>query len=310
MQISVVIPVYESTVLEELAARLEAVLTARGDDYELIFVDDGSPSPGTWPTLERLARQRPRVRAIRLTRNFGQQAATLCGLQAARGDRVVTIDDDLQHQPEDLPRLLEPADVDLVFGQFPNRRHRLWKRLASRAKGFFDRILLGKPTHIQLTSYRVLSRAVVDGVLTARTPHPFLPALLFHVSRQAVGVNVDHAPRSQGQSGYTLRRLIAVFSNLVLNNSSFLLRLVGQVGLVFAAVSFVIAGVVIYRRLASGVSVQGWTSIFATLLLIGGLLLVSVGVIGEYLIRIIASTEGRPAYFVRTRAGFEAQPDV
>jgi dolichol-phosphate mannosyltransferase/undecaprenyl-phosphate 4-deoxy-4-formamido-L-arabinose transferase len=305
MLVSVVVPVYNSTVLEELARRIDAVFQALPEHrYELIFVDDFSPHPEVWPTLTRLAREREAVRAVQLTRNFGQQPATLCGLGVARGDVVITLDDDLQHSPEDIPKLLALADKDIVIGQLVESRHSPLRRLASRVKGFFDRILIGKPGNIRLSSFRLLSRTVVDGVLKIRTPHPFLPALMFHVSQDVAGVPVEHGPRREGKSGYTLWKLLRLFSNLLINNSSLVLRLVGWIGILFSILSFVLAGIVVYRKLVHAIAVQGWASLFAALLLIGGLLLFSVGVVGEYLIRIIEASEARPTYFVRRRLGF------
>lgn len=304
MFVSVVIPVYNSTVLEELALRIDETLSGLPDArYELIFVDDFSPSPETWPTLERLAGERSAIRAIQLTRNFGQQAATLCGLQESRGDVVITMDDDLQHAPEDIPKFLALTSWDIVIGQFDRRQHHLFRRLASRAKGYFDRIILGKPKGIQMSSFRMLSRIVVEGVLSIRTPHPFLPALMFHVSKNVKGVRVGHESRRAGRSGYTLWKLIRVFSNLMINNSSLVLRLVGNIGLLFAGISFLMAALVIYQKVAHGISVQGWASLLATQLLLGGLLLFSVGIVGEYLIRIIESSERKPTYFIRRRVG-------
>lgn len=303
--VSIVIPVYGSPVLEELADRVDAVFRDRPeDDYEIVFVDDRSPDPRIWLTLERLAQERERVKAIQLTRNFGQQAATLCGLREARGEVAITLDDDLQHDPRDIPKLLAHANHDIVIGQFERRRHSLFRRAMSRIKGFFDQALIGKPRSIQLSSFRLLGRTVVDGILSIRTPHPFLPALMFHVSKDVVGVPVGHAARREGRSGYTLRKLFRVFSNLLINNSSLVLRLVGGVGIFFAVISFLLAALVVYRRIFHGVAVQGWASLFVALLFIGGLLLVSLGVVGEYLLRIIESSENRPTYLVRRRMGF------
>lgn len=304
MRVSIVIPVYDSPVLEELADRIEAVFRDRpADDHEIVFVDDRSPDPRIWPTLERLARERQRVRAVQLTRNFGQQAATLCGLREARGEVVITMDDDLQHDPGDIPKLLAHADRDIVIGQFQRKRHSPFKRLTSRIKGRFDQILIGKPKGIQLSSFRLLGRTVVEGVLSIRTPNPFLPALMFHVSRDVIGVPVSHSTRQGGRSGYTLGKMFRLFSNLLINNSSLVLRLVGVMGITFAFLSFLLVALVVYNRLVHGTEVQGWTSLFAALLMIGGLLLVSLGVVGEYLIRIIESSERRPTFLVRRRLG-------
>lgn len=298
--VSVVVPVYDSPALEALASGIAAVFRESPDDYEIIFVDDGSPDPHIWETLERLVRDE-HIRAFQLTRNFGQQAATLCGLRESRGDLVVTMDDDLQHDPADIPRLLAHANRDVVIAQFARKEHGLFRRLASRVKGVFDEIVIKKPKHLQLSSFRLLNRMTVDGVLSIRTPNPFLPALVFHITRDVVGVTVGHAPRAGGRSGYTLRSLLRVFSNLIINNSSILLRIAATTGMSFALASFTLAGFVVYRKLAHKVAVQGWTSLFAALLLIGGLILVSIGIMGEYLIRIIESSERRPTYFVRRR---------
>jgi len=123
-------------------------------------------------------------------------------------------------------------------------------------------------------------------------------------------VPVGHAARQGGRSGYTMGKLLRVFSNLLINNSSLVLRLVGLVGISFAAISFLLAALVIYRRIVHSVTVQGWASLFAALMLIGGLLLVSLGVVGEYLLRIIESSENRPTYLVRRRLGFPDTPDT
>lgn len=303
--ISVVIPTYNSQRLEELADRIAAVFRNLQESYELVFVDDDSPDETTWRTAERLARERIEVRAIQLTRNFGQQAATLCGLREARGAFVLTMDDDLQHLPEDIPKFLELREWDIVIGQFPEKQHSLLRRAGSRVKGYFDRIIVGKPKSIQLSPFRLLSRTVVDGILAIHSPNPFIPALMFHVSKKVQGVVVRHGPRSDGRSGYTLRKLLKIFSDLLINNSSLVLRLVGQIGILFSSVSFLLTGLVVYRRLAQGVAVQGWASLMAAILLIGGLLLFSLGVVGEYLIRIIEASESKPTYFVRSRVGAE-----
>jgi glycosyltransferase involved in cell wall biosynthesis len=299
--VSVVVPVFNSTVLHDLADGIAASLDTAGERYEIVFVDDGSTDARVWPALERLA-SRPNVRAIQLTRNFGQQSATMCGLREARGTVVVTMDDDLQHNPADLPRLLAHPEADIVVAQLYGKRHNALRRLASSIKGLFDRWLIGTPKGIRLCSYRVLSRAVVDGMLTVRAANPFLPALMFHVSRTVVGVPIEHRPRREGKSGYSSRKLLGVFGTLFTSSPSAALRLIGSIGAVCALVSFTLAAVIVYRRLAHLVAVPGWASLIAAQMLIGGLLLLAVGAIGEYLIRMIETSEGRPTYFVRRRS--------
>jgi glycosyltransferase involved in cell wall biosynthesis len=297
------VPVYDSPDLVALLDRIDAAFRGRSERHEVILVDDASPDARVWPQLEMLARQRDHVRAFQLSRNFGQQAATLCGLREARGAVAITMDDDLQHDPADIPLLLAAGDHDIVIGQLAAKQHHVARRAVSRVKNVFDRIVIGTPKGLQLSSFRLLNRTVVDGVLSMRTARPFLPALMFHVSQDAVGVTVTHSRRAGGRSGYTLPRLLGVFSNLVISNSSILLRAGAYAGFTFAFLSFVLAGLVIYHKLAHGIAVQGWTSLFAAVLLIGGLMLIGLGIIGEYLIRIIESGEAKPAYLVRRRSG-------
>lgn len=304
MLVSIVIPVYNSGVLEELTTRIDRVFLGLPEhDYEVIFVDDASPNVTVWPTLRRIAGTNTRVVAIQLSRNFGQQPATLCGLNVCRGQVVITMDDDLQHLPEDIPAFLAAGEYDIVIGQFEQKQHGLIKRVNSALKGIFDTIILGKPRGIRLGPYRMLSRTVVEGILRIHTPHPFIPALMFHISRNVTGVSVSHARRTEGRGGYTLVKQLRLFSNLVVNNSSLVLRVVGYMGVACAVISAIYAGWTVYNWFAYGRAVKGWTSLMTSQLLIGGVLLFGIGVIGEYLIRIVESSEVRPTYFVRQRIG-------
>jgi hypothetical protein len=142
-------------------------------------------------------------------------------------------------------------------------------------------------------------RHVVDGMLAMRAPRPLIPAMMFRISRRVAGVPVSHSSRARGRSGYTLGRLGSLFSNLLINNSSLLLRLVGRMGILLACASFLEAGWTVYRKLVHGIAFQGWTSLFTALLFIGGMILFSLGVVGEYLLRIIELGESRPTYVVR-----------
>jgi glycosyltransferase involved in cell wall biosynthesis len=297
--LSVVVPVFNSRVLEDLVRRIDQVLSDAGLTHEILLVDDGSPGTAAWGTIAELAQRYPSVRGLRLSRNFGQHAATLCGLAHAAGARVATMDDDLQHQPEDLPRLLAAADHDIVIARFAVRHHGLGPRLTSVVKAYFDRLLIGKPRDLQLTAYRLLRRHVVDGMLAVRTSNPFLPALMFRVSRDVVNVDVPHAPRVQGRSTYTTWRRLALFGNLIFNNSSLLLRVAVWAGLAFAAAAFGFAALVVYRKLVLNIRIQGWSSTMAAILLLGGLNLATLGIVGEYLLRIVRASERTPAYFVR-----------
>ncbi|MFH1144027.1 MAG: glycosyltransferase, partial [Candidatus Eisenbacteria bacterium] len=263
------------------------------------FIDDASPNPQTWPTLQRLAAEAECVRAIRLTRNFGQSAALLCGLSAARGDYIVTMDDDLQHPPEEIPRLIAAQEHDVVFGRYRKRRHGLFDRLTSRVKSWFDWLILRKPFHIQHSSFLLLRREVIGGILAVRTPFPLLSPMIYHATRDVVNVEVEHCARGDGRSGYTFAKRLSLFSNLIINNSAFLLTLIGVLGVSVSFLAIFLFLFYLGRRVFFGVGLSGWTSLMLAVLGIGGVLLFSIGVIGTYLVRIIQTSESRPGYVVR-----------
>lgn len=310
MLISIVIPVYKSsTSLTELAQRTKRVFDGLKDyEYEIVFVNDSPFWPATRDSLAALAADDPRVTAIELTRNFGQQPATLCGIEFARGDYVVTMDDDLQHAPEDIPLLLKEASHDVVIGRFRIKHHSFGKRVASKLKGYFDMLILGKPSSITLSPFRLLKAQIAKFLLKRNTPHPFIPALIFAVTVDVINVDVEHHPRADGDSHYSLLRMIRLFSNLLVSNSSLLLRLVGYAGFLVAFMAFLYALLIVFRAAFLGVPVAGWPSTFTAILFFGGMTLLTLGIIGEYLIRIIATTERRPTFYVRGVLGNRVDP--
>ena len=302
---SIVVPVYDSvSSLPLLAERVERVFRERiRRSYELLFVDDASPNPDTWRTLEALAARDDAVRAIRLTRNFGQSSAQLCGLATARGDYIVGMDDDLQHPPEEIPRLIAAQHHDVVFARFRRRRHRLSRRFTGRIKSYFDWLLLGKPFHLQHSSFFLMQRAIASGMLAVRTPFPMLSPLIYHTTRDVVNVDVEHHPREHGRSGYNLAKRLRLFSNLIINNSAFLLTVIGILGVSVSLFSFGLFLFYLFRKVFFGVGLSGWVSLMLAVLGIGGILLFAVGVIGTYLVRIIQTSETRPSYVVRYDSG-------
>jgi dolichol-phosphate mannosyltransferase/undecaprenyl-phosphate 4-deoxy-4-formamido-L-arabinose transferase len=305
MLVSIVIPVYKSSAtLIELSERVREVFAVMdGFDYELIFVNDSPFWSDTCETLEGLVKNNSKVQAIELMRNFGQQPATLCGIAHAGGDYVVTMDDDLQHAPEDIPKLLRESSHDAVIGRFRTKRHSALKRVFSYLKGVFDRVILKKPGTIVLSPFRLIKMPVAKLMLRRNTPYPFIPALLFEITEDVMNVEIEHHSRVTGKSNYSFVKMLGLFSNLVINNSSLLLRLVGYTGTVIAFVAFVYAVVIVLQKLLFDYAIAGWASIFASILFFGGMTLLTLGMVGEYLIRIIATTEMRPTYYVRKLYG-------
>lgn len=300
-EISIVIPVYNTVIeLSQLVLQINEVFTDLiHKKYEIIFIDDFSPNPDTWNELVTLTNHYATVRAVRLMRNFGQQAATLCGLQLATGNIIITMDDDFQHDPADIPKLIAESGHDIVIAQLQHKKHSLFKRLTSNIKGWFDTLILGKPRGLQLSSFRLMKKEVATGILSIETSYPFLPALMFYVTKDVVGVALEHHARHRGNSGYSIIQLIKLFSNLLVNNSSLLLQLVGILGIICSIISLVTALYFLIQKVFFNIPVAGWTSVIVTTLFLGGINLLSIGIIGEYLIRIIKGVEKKPAYLIR-----------
>ena len=251
---SVVIPVYKSTVsLLELEKRIDAVFSEIPDsDYELIFVNDSPFFSGTVETLQTVLKKNSKVIVIELMKNFGQQPATLCGIEYASGDFIITMDDDLQHDPEDIPKLLSMSKHDVVIANFGAKKHKLLQRVGSVVKGYFDHKILGKPKSISLTSFRLIKAGIAKLMFNRNTPYPFIPALLFDITDDILNVDIEHHSRYEGTSNYTLTKMIGVFSNLLINNSSFLLRVIGYLGLIIAVIALILALTLIVRKLLLG----------------------------------------------------------
>jgi len=297
---SVVVPVYHSSEsLFELANGVEEVFSHIDEEFELIFINDSWNNKPTVAALDQLD-SRPYVRVITLMRNFGQPAAILCGFKYSKGDYVITMDDDLQHSPGDIPKLIEMQDHDLVIAAFDQKKHRWNRNLWSRIKSWFDYKFIRKPRHIYNSPFRLIKKEVIDAALRVRTSHPFIAALLYYATDDVVNVEVEHKSRKYGKSGYSFYSLLKHFSNLLFNNTSFALRLVSYLGVLIVSVSFLSMIYLVTRRIMIEQMPAGWTSIMVVLLFIGGVIMFSLGIIGEYLLRIITGVERKPAYLVRS----------
>lgn len=303
IQYSVVIAAYNShKSLSELTQRLHAVFADEiRESFEIIFVDDASPDKETWIALEKLRKAYSNITIIQLMKNVGRSGAVLCGFKAARGRYIIMMDDDLEHLPEEIPLLVQQKGHDIVIGAFYSKTHSFFRKTVSNIKGYFDYKLIGKPRHIKNGAFKLIRKEVIDAINQMRISHPFISALLFYVSDDIVNVPTTHGARKYGQSGYTLKKLFQQFSNLLFNNSIYLLKLIGHIGTLFSFLSIVLIFYYVYKKMFIGIPVPGWTTVIVLLLLFGGIFLFSIRVIGEYLIRIINVIEIKPAFIIRKK---------
>jgi glycosyltransferase involved in cell wall biosynthesis len=311
MDVSVVIPVYGSqATLRPLAERLCAVLDQTGRSYEIIFVNDDSPDEA-WAELEALqARYRDRVLAIELTRNFGQHNAIMCGFHHARGRYVITMDDDLQHPPEEVPKLLDAIErtgMDVVYGRYDRKRHGAWRNLGSRVLNVVYRRVFGITG--EFTAFRVIRREIVEAVLAYDLNFTFIDGLLAWNTRRIGGCTVEHAKRQHGRSGYSLRKLVVLALNLLTNFSLLPLQISTLLGLFSSCVGFLVGvyylGIALLRRIA----VPGYASTITAVLFLGGVQLLAIGIIGEYVGRLHLNVNRKPQFRVRRRLGNLGGPD-
>ncbi len=311
MDVSVVIPVYGSQgTLRPLAERLCAVLDQTGRSYEVIFVNDDSPDQA-WAELEALqARYRECVVAIELTRNFGQHNAIMCGFHHARGRYVVTMDDDLQHPPEEVPKLLdtiEQTGLDVVYGRYDHKKHGPWRNLGSSVLNLAYRKVFGVTG--QFTAFRVIRREIVQAALAYDLNFTFIDGLLAWNTRRIGGCTVEHAKRQQGRSGYTFRKLATLAFNLLTNFSLLPLQVSTLLGLFSACVGFVVGAYYLGLALLGGIAVPGYASTITAVLFLGGVQLLAIGIIGEYVGRLHLNVNRKPQFRVRRRLGADGQHD-
>jgi polyisoprenyl-phosphate glycosyltransferase len=300
--ISVVIPVYRS---EKIVPRLcDDLRTAlAGLAYEIVLVDDCSPD-GSWQAIEQEADRFKEIKAVRLRVNAGQDRAIMAGLNFATGEYVVIMDDDLQHAPADIPLLLDRSrgGADVVYANFCRRRHTRLKNLMSWGAGKVAEILLRKPAHIYLSPFKIMSRAVVNEIVRYSGPFPYVDGLIFQVTSHIDQIVVQHHERFDGHSTHTFWKQAALFLTLCVNFSVLPLRLATLMGAACSGVSFLLGTYFLAIYLMRGVMVGGSAALGLINLFIGGILMILLGIIGEYLGRILMNVNRAPQFVVsRTR---------
>lgn len=301
---SVVIPVYNSTKsVAELCDRLAVVFEKMEATFEVIMVDDASPNPDVWPALESLADRDPRLHCIQLMMNAGQHNATICGLRAARGQFIVMMDDDLQHLPEELPHLVaklaEAPGYDAVLAKPRLKSH---SSLRNRGSVLVNQILglaLNKPKGLVLTSYRLINRELCDAILTYRGHLITMGSLICTYTRNIANVDVEHAPRKYEKSGYSLVKLISLAISNVFNFSAMPLVVISWTGFFLALLALIYSGYILVMKLTGRIGQAGFSTIVILVSLYSGIILFSMGILGQYILRILRTTTSHQQYVIR-----------
>ncbi|CAD6542169.1 glycosyltransferase family 2 protein [Paraburkholderia sabiae] len=303
--LSIVVPVYRSAEILPLLVRTvgEEMHSAGLDGrFELVLVNDSSPD-NSWEVIRTLAREFPFVKGISLRRNFGQHNATMAGLNHATGEFVVIMDDDLQHPPSAIgtmvATLLEGYDV--CYTNYLNRQHAAWKKFGSKFNDWVATRLLDKPKGLYLSSFKALRKEVVDEVIKYDGPYAYLDGLILDVTRSIKTVDIHHQARQDGKGNYNLSRSLSLWLKMATSFSVLPLRIASIAGFSLASLSMVFIAIVIIEKLRHPEIQAGWSSLIATILFIGGIQTLCIGMVGEYLGRTYLKLNRKPQYVVAHR---------
>jgi glycosyltransferase involved in cell wall biosynthesis len=299
--LSVIIPVYRSeTILPELVERLERVLDRTKSAYELVLVNDSSPDR-SWDVISQLADRHTWIHPINLMRNYGQHNALLCGIRAARYDMIVTMDDDLQHPPEEIPKLLAALaqGFDVVYGTPEKEEHGFLRNLASQATKLALQNAMGASIARQVSAFRAFRTEVAGAFNHYEGSFVSIDVLLTWGTNRFAAVPVAHEPRKQGKSGYTFRGLITHAMNMMTGFTTLPLQIASLVGFAFTIFGFCVLGYVLVRYFTLGNPVPGFPFLASIVALFSGAQLFALGIIGEYLARMHFRSLQKPPYVVR-----------
>ncbi len=303
MLYSIIIPCYRSSatirkVVEMTAAELERIGKV---PFEFVLVDDYSPDDGaTVRELEAVANDHPYVKVVELARNSGQHNAVMAGLNYASGDVLVAMDDDMQTHPSQLPVLFEEFDkgFDIVYGYYPQKKHSLFRNVGSYINYLSVRILIGKPKDMKTSSFWIIRRFVRDYVVQYKSQYTHLQGLFLRTTRNISCVPIKHFEREVGTSGYTFKKLVGLWSN-IMGYSIVPLRLATYCGYIFSLGGILGALAVVIRKLMVPTMAMGWPSTMVAICFFAGVNLLFLGLIGEYLGRMFLGMSRYPQYVVR-----------
>lgn len=313
-RLSLVVPVFRSRdTLPELYRRIAAAVEPLDPAFELVLVEDGG-GDGSWDVIEDLARRHPRVRGLKMARNYGQHNALLCGIRAARGEVVVTLDDDLQNPPEEITVLLSKLDEghDVVYGKPRQERHGFLRDQASRITKLALQGAMGAETAANVSAFRAFRTRLREAFADYRSPTVSIDVLLTWGTIRFAAVTVRHDERQAGSSGYTLRQLVTHALNMMTGFSTLPLQLASVVGFVFGTLGFLVLAYVVMRYFVEGSGVPGFPFLASIIAIFSGVQLFALGIFGEYLARMHFRSMERPTYVMHQKtqpAARGAEPD-
>lgn len=311
-KLSFVIPCYRSAdsigqVVHEIIKTVES--DARFE-YEIICINDCSPD-NTYQVLKQLSQENLKIKVIDLSRNFGQHSALMAGFNHVTGDIIVCLDDDGQNPPSEMFKLIDKLDegYDLVSAKYSKKKHSLFRKIGTKISFAMSSYLVGKPKDIDLNSYYVFKRYVLDEVIKYDNPYPFVHGLILRVTRNMANVEIDHKERQSGSSGYNLKKLFGLWMNGFTAFSEKPLRIASIIGCICAGLGFLYGLIIIIRKLLNPEILVGYSSMMAVILFLCGMIMLFLGLLGEYIGRIYISINNAPQYAIRETINISEKED-
>ncbi len=300
--LSIVVPVYRSaSILPKLVEQIYQEMSKEEltEKFELLLINDASPD-NSWEIIRSLASKHSFIRGISLRRNFGQHNAIMAGLNHVNGKYIVLMDDDLQHPPHAIGDMLLALQqgYDVCYTKYLNRRHAAWKQLGSKFNNWVATHLLGKPKELYLSSFKAMSRDIADEIIKYDGPYAYVDGLILDVTRSITTIDIQHQSRHEGIGNYNFRRSLSLWLKMATSFSVLPLRLATYTGFILAALSSVMIVFVIFQKILNPELPAGWTSLIATILFIGGIQTLCIGMIGEYLGRTYLKLNYKPQFVV------------
>lgn len=309
-KVSFVIPCYRSEhTLPHVVAEIEEKMKSMEQyDYDIFLVNDSSPDD-TFGTIKRLCQEHKNIKGIGFAKNFGQHSALMAGLRYSDGDYVVCLDDDGQTPADEVDKLLAKLEegYDAVYAKYEHKQHSAFRNLGSRVNELMTRVMLGKPSELYVSSYFAVKKFVVNDMVKYENCYPYVIGLVLRATKNITNVTVNHREREEGVSGYTLKKLIGLWFNGFTAFSVKPLRLATAAGAFSAMVGFLYGIYTIIKRLVNPDVPLGFSSTMAAIVFFGGMIMLMLGLIGEYIGRIYISLNNSPQYVIRETINLEQE---
>ena len=298
--ISIVSPVYRAEkILPILVSEINLVMERIGEDYEIILVDDRSPD-NSWEVMKVLSSQNPKIKSIRLSRNFGQHSAIFAGLTKTKGDRVVVMDCDMQDQPKEIAKLYKKAleGYDIVLGQRENRKDKFLKKLSSKLFYKVFNYLSGGQFNNEIGNFGIYKKKVIDSILNINDYIKFFPLFINWVGFKSTSIPIEHSTREEGKSSYSISRLLKLAFNVIISFSDKPLRLFINFGLGISILSFILGIYYLYLAVTHRITQPGFSSLILSIWFLSGIIISCIGIVGVYLGKTFDQTKNRPTFII------------